>query len=64
MGRTVRAPIQKPLRPGQGPSVSVVFGVFARLSLVFGLVSYPLGAILESVFLFRVSVDRNLLVAG
>ncbi len=28
--------------------------------MVSGLVSYLLGAILESVFLFRVSVDRNL----
>ncbi len=36
--------------------------VFGSFPLVFGLVSYPPGAILESVFLWRVSVDRNLLV--
>ncbi len=57
---TVGALIQKPLRPGQGPWVSVVFVVFGRFPLVFGLVSYPPGPILESVFLWRVSVDRNL----
>jgi hypothetical protein len=28
--------------------------------MVSGIGSYPLGALLESVFLFRVSVDRNL----
>ncbi len=38
----------------------MVFGVFGRSPLVFGLVSYPPGPILESVFLWRVSVDRNL----
>jgi hypothetical protein len=32
------------------------------LSLVFGLVAYPPGPILESVFLCCVSVDSNLLV--
>jgi hypothetical protein len=40
----------------------VVFVVFGRFPLVFGLVFYPPGPILESVFLWRVSVDRNLLV--
>ena len=57
---TVGALIQKILRPGQGPSVSVFFVVVGRFPLVFGLVSYPPGPILESVFLWRVSVDRNL----
>ncbi len=36
--------------------------VFGRFPLVFGLVSYCPGPVLESVFLWRVSVDRNLLV--
>jgi hypothetical protein len=38
----------------------VVFGFFGRLFLVSGWVSYPPGPILESVFPWRVSVDRNL----
>ena len=42
----------------------MVFGVFGRFPLVFGLVSYPPGPILESVFLWRVPVDRNLLGRG
>ncbi len=37
-----------------------MFGVFGRFPLVFGLGSYPPGPILESVFLWRASVDRNL----
>jgi hypothetical protein len=39
-----------------------LFLVFGCFPLVFGLVSSPPGHILESVFLWRVSVDRNLLV--
>ncbi len=38
----------------------MIFSAFGRFPLVFGLVSYPPGPILESVFLWRVSVDRNL----
>ncbi len=41
----------------------MIFDVFGRFSLVFGLVSYSPGPILESVFLWRVSVDRNLPVS-
>ncbi len=44
--------------------MSVVFGVFGRFTLVFGLASYPPGPIVESVFLWRVSVDRSLPVAS
>ncbi len=38
----------------------MVFEVVGRFPLVFGLVSYPPGPILKSVFLWCVSVDRNL----
>ena len=61
---TVRAVIQKPLRPGHGPLVSVVFGVLGSFLVVFGIDSYPPGPILGSVFLFRISVDRNLPVSN
>ncbi len=36
------------------------FLLVGRFPLVFGLVSHPPGPILESVFMWRVSVDRNL----
>ncbi len=42
----------------------MIFEVLGRFLLVFGLVSYPLGSILESVFLWHVSVDRNLPVGS
>ncbi len=42
----------------------MVFDVFGRFPLAFGLVSYPPGPISESVFLWRVSVDRNPLVCS
>ncbi len=44
------------------PEFRSVFEVVGRFPLVFGLISYPPGPILESVFLWRVPVDRNLLV--
>ena len=40
--------------------VKTVFVAFGCLFWVSGLVSYPPGPILESVFLWRVSVDGNL----
>ncbi len=44
------------------PGFLSVFGVLGCFPLVSGQVSYPPGPILESVFLWRVSVDRNLRV--
>ncbi len=38
----------------------MVFGSFGRFLFVFVFVSYPLGHILESAFLWHVYVDRNL----
>ncbi len=61
---TVRAVIQKPLRPGHGPLVSVVFGVLGSFLVVFCIDSYPPGLILGFVFLFCVSVGRNLPVSN
>ncbi len=37
-----------------------VFEVFGSFPSVPGLISYPPGPLLESVFLWRVFVDRNL----
>ncbi len=56
---TVRALIQAPLRSEQGPSVSVGLSVFGRLPWDPGRLSYPPGPI-GSMFLWRVSVDRDL----
>jgi hypothetical protein len=61
---TVRALIQKTVRPGQGPSVSIVFWVFGMFCFVFGFGCYPLGLTLKSVFLCFVVVDRIGLVSN
>ena len=52
MFHTVGALIQKPIRSEEGPSVSVGFHGFWSFSVGFGIVSYPPGLILESVFLW------------
>ncbi len=49
---TVRALIQKPLRSGQGPWVSVGFRGFWSCSFGFRRVFVPPGPILESAFLW------------
>ncbi len=53
-----------PLGRGRVPEFLWVFEVVGRVPLVSGRVSFPPGPILESVFLWRVSVDRNLPVAA